>query len=115
MAQVILMILVLAAMTATIVIQSVLLYRKRTPKPDPNDAPQLLTGYGAASRPPQNLRDEPDSDEDEELKERLYYLLENDKLYLNPDIRIFPVSAKTGDGMAALEEWLLEETKAWQA
>ena len=34
---------------------------------------------------------------------------------LNPDIRIFPVSAKTGDGMAALEEWLLEETKAWQA
>ncbi len=27
---------------------------------------------------------------------------------LNPDIRIFPVSAKTGDGMDALEEWLLE-------
>ena len=34
---------------------------------------------------------------------------------LNPDIRIFPVSAKTGDGMAPLEEWLLEEAKAWQA
>ncbi len=30
---------------------------------------------------------------------------------LNPAIRIFPVSAKKGDGMAAFEEWLLEETK----
>ncbi len=30
---------------------------------------------------------------------------------LNPEIRIFPVSAKKGDGMAAFEEWLLEETK----
>ncbi|MCH3987804.1 MAG: hydrogenase nickel incorporation protein HypB [Lachnospiraceae bacterium] len=25
---------------------------------------------------------------------------------LNPDIRIFPVSAKTGEGMAALEDWV---------
>ena len=34
---------------------------------------------------------------------------------LNPDIRIFPVSAKTGDGMEPLEQWLLEQTAAWQA
>ena len=33
---------------------------------------------------------------------------------LNPHIEIFPVSAKTGEGMAALEAWLTEETKAWQ-
>ncbi|MBQ6503937.1 MAG: hydrogenase nickel incorporation protein HypB [Flexilinea sp.] len=32
-------------------------------------------------------------------------------LRLNPDIKIFPVSAKKGDGMAALEDWLLEETR----
>lgn len=30
-------------------------------------------------------------------------------LALNPDIRIFPVSAKTGMGMADWEEWLLAE------
>lgn len=30
---------------------------------------------------------------------------------LNPDIKIFPVSAKKGDGMAAFEAWLLEETE----
>ena len=30
---------------------------------------------------------------------------------LNPDIRIFPVSAKKGGGMAPFEEWLLEEMK----
>ncbi len=34
---------------------------------------------------------------------------------LNPDIRIFPVSAKTGDGMEPLEQWLLEQTAVWQA
>jgi hydrogenase nickel incorporation protein HypB len=27
---------------------------------------------------------------------------------LNPDIKIFPVSAKTGEGMDALEEWFLD-------
>ncbi|MBQ7547466.1 MAG: hydrogenase nickel incorporation protein HypB [Clostridia bacterium] len=30
-------------------------------------------------------------------------------LHLNPKIRIFPVSAKTGDGMQALEAWLIEQ------
>ena len=34
---------------------------------------------------------------------------------LNPNIHIFPVSAKKGDGMAALEDWLLEETSLWQS
>ena len=29
--------------------------------------------------------------------------------FLNPDIRIFPVSAKTGEGMSALEDYLMEE------
>ncbi len=33
---------------------------------------------------------------------------------LNPDIRVFPVSAKTGEGMDAWEEWLLDEIRAWQ-
>lgn len=33
---------------------------------------------------------------------------------LNPDIKVFPVSAKTGEGMDAWEEWLLDEIKAWQ-
>ena len=33
--------------------------------------------------------------------------------YLNPKIRIFPVSAKTGEGMAVWEEWLIRETKTW--
>ncbi|MBR4446759.1 MAG: hydrogenase nickel incorporation protein HypB [Solobacterium sp.] len=39
------------------------------------------------------------------LKERVYRL--------NPAIRIFPVSAKTGEGMQDWENWLKEETKTW--
>ena len=34
--------------------------------------------------------------------------------YLNPDIKIFPVSAKTGEGMDKWEEWLIQETKEWK-
>ena len=34
--------------------------------------------------------------------------------YLNPDIKIFPVSAKTGQGMDKWEEWLIQETKEWK-
>ena len=30
---------------------------------------------------------------------------------LNPKVRIFPVSAKTGDGMEALEAWILDEAR----
>ena len=33
---------------------------------------------------------------------------------LNPDIRVFPVSAKTGEGMDALEAWLRERLGAWR-
>ena len=33
---------------------------------------------------------------------------------LNPEIRIFPVSARTGEGMAELESWLLREAAAWR-
>ena len=33
---------------------------------------------------------------------------------LNPQIKIFPVSAKKGEGMSAFEGWLLEETENWQ-
>ena len=33
---------------------------------------------------------------------------------LNPAIRIFPVSAKTGEGMATLTDWLLAEVAAWK-
>ena len=33
---------------------------------------------------------------------------------LNPSIRIFPVSAKRGDGMEALENWILDEWTVWK-
>ena len=33
---------------------------------------------------------------------------------LNPDIAIFAVSAKTGEGMKEWEEWLKKETSAWK-
>ncbi len=33
---------------------------------------------------------------------------------LNPDIKIFTVSAKTGEGMEDWENWLKEETSAWK-
>ena len=33
---------------------------------------------------------------------------------LNPDIRIFRVCAKNGDGMAAWEDWLEEQAGAWR-
>lgn len=36
-------------------------------------------------------------------------------LHLNPSIRIFPVSAKTGDGMDAWEAWLLGSLSAGEA
>ena len=32
-------------------------------------------------------------------------------LALNPELKIFPVSAKTGEGMDALENWLAEKTR----
>ena len=31
----------------------------------------------------------------------------------NPDLAIFPVCAKTGEGFQAWEDWLLEQTAAW--
>ena len=34
---------------------------------------------------------------------------------LNPDIRIFPVSAKTGVGMEDFEDWVIEEMENWQS
>lgn len=36
-------------------------------------------------------------------------------LKLNPNIQIFAVSAKTGDGMKKWEDWLKKETSAWKA
>jgi hydrogenase nickel incorporation protein HypB len=33
---------------------------------------------------------------------------------LNPLIRIFPVSAKTGEGMEALEQWISGELQAFK-
>ncbi len=33
---------------------------------------------------------------------------------LNPELLVFPVSAKTGEGIEAWEEWLLGETAKWQ-
>ena len=34
--------------------------------------------------------------------------------YLNPNIEIFPVSAKTNEGMDKWEDWLRQETKEWK-
>lgn len=34
--------------------------------------------------------------------------------YLNPNIKIFEVSAKTGEGMDKWEDWLRQETKEWK-
>ena len=33
----------------------------------------------------------------------------------NPKARIIPVSAKTGEGMEAVAQWLLEEVRLWKA
>ena len=33
---------------------------------------------------------------------------------LNPDLQIFPVSAKTGEGMKEWEAWLTAQVEAWQ-
>lgn len=33
---------------------------------------------------------------------------------LNPDIRVFPVSAKTGEGMAEFEDWLRGRLREWR-
>lgn len=33
----------------------------------------------------------------------------------NPNIRIFPISAKTGEGMDALADWIRERTRSWKA
>ena len=43
----------------------------------------------------------------EKLVERVHHL--------NPAIRIYPVSAKTGEGMEALEAWLWEAVREWKA
>ena len=32
----------------------------------------------------------------------------------NPDIQIFPISAKTGEGVAALADWLRQQVKQWK-
>ena len=34
---------------------------------------------------------------------------------LNPEIRVFPVSAKTGEGMEDAEQWILERLRDWRA
>ena len=48
-----------------------------------------------------------------------YFRFDMDKLYervryLNPDIKIFPISAKTGEGMEEWEEWLLKVLATWR-
>ena len=35
-------------------------------------------------------------------------------LMRNPNLKIFPVSAKTGEGLEAVISWLKDEVKAWQ-
>ena len=49
-----------------------------------------------------------------------YFTFDMDKCiervrYLNPDIKIFPLSAKTGEGMQQWEEWLCQQLKEIKA
>lgn len=82
-------------MTAAIVILTVLLLRKKSPNPSKPQPPHLLTsGYAATPKLQQVLRDDSETDEDEELKERLLFLFEGEKLYLHPDIRITEVAER---------------------
>lgn len=82
-------------MTAAIVILTVLLLRKKSPNPSKPQPPHLLTsGYATTPKLQQVLRDDSETDEDEELKERLLFLFEGEKLYLHPDIRITEVAER---------------------
>ncbi len=47
-----------------------------------------------------------------------YFDFDMEKLYeyahmRNPNLKIFPISAKTGEGIAAWTDWLKEQTEAW--
>lgn len=82
-------------MTGAIVVLTVLLLKKRTPGMAEPQPPQVLTtGYSLTPKRQQVLRDDSETDEDEELKERLLYLFEGEKLYLRPDIRITEVAER---------------------
>ena len=82
-------------MTVVIVVLTVLLLRKRTPRPPAPKPPHMLTsGYDIIPKQQHYLRDDSVTDEDEELKERLLFLFEGEKLYLRPDIRISEVAER---------------------
>lgn len=82
-------------MAAAIVVLTWQLLRKRPPKLPLSRPPQLLTsGYVVQPKQPQVLRDDSERDEDEELKDRLLYLFENEKIYLRPDVRITEVAER---------------------
>jgi AraC-type DNA-binding domain-containing proteins len=82
-------------MTVVIVVLTVLLLRKRMPRPPAPQPPHMLTsGYAITPKQQQLLRDDSPTDEDEELKERLLFLFEGEKLYLRPDIRITEVAER---------------------
>ena len=82
-------------MTAATVVLTLLLLRRRTPGMPQSQPPRMLTtGYATTPKVQQVLRDDSETDEDEELKERLLYLFEGEKLYLRPDIRITEVAER---------------------
>ena len=82
-------------LTAATVVLTLLLLRRRTPGMPQSQPPRMLTtGYAATPKVQQVLRDDSETDEDEELKERLLYLFEGEKLYLRPDIRITEVAER---------------------
>ena len=86
---------VFTVMTAAIVLLAWLLLRRPKPRTDAAQPPRMLTaGYDVTPKTPQVLRDDSEADEDEELKERLLYLFEGEKLYLRPDIRITEVAER---------------------
>ena len=82
-------------LTAATVVLTLLLLRRRTPGMPQSQPPRMLTtGYATTPKVQQVLRDDSETDEDEELKERLLYLFEGEKLYLRPDIRITEVAER---------------------
>lgn len=82
-------------MTAAAIVLTVLLLRRRPSRESNAQPPRLLTtGYAPTPKISQDLRDDSETDEDEELKERLLYLFEVEKVYLRPDIRITEVAER---------------------
>lgn len=90
-----LIITLFCVMAGTILALALLLLRRRMPRSRQGASGEPMTrGYAAPGPTDSVLRDEPAQDEDEDLKERLIYLFEGEKIFLRPDIRISEVASR---------------------